>query len=199
MSNTLQSIESIAQSGQTTMKEPVDPIQKEYEEGKQFFESGNLSQAAVALHNAFVGFEEKDDEIGIANASNMLGKVCLARGDNEIALKHFERAFTICDKSNDRMSIVAVLKELIKVYRALQQNDKVITTCLDLLDHYQDNRDPQGTVTTLEEMAVTYASMHEKSKAADAYRTIASIHQNFKHEKMAAKFLKKADELNDES
>jgi len=195
MSNTLQSIDSIAQSGKEENKKPLDPVQKDYEEGKRLFESGEFGGAALALHNALIGYEQKDDEFGIANACNVLGKVCLSRDENESALSHFKRVLAICDKSNDRMSIVAVLKELIKVYKALKQNGKAVATCLDLLDHYQDNRDPQGTVTTLEEMAQIYELMNEKGKAADAYKTIASIHKNFKHDRMAGDYLKKAEML----
>jgi hypothetical protein len=64
-----------------------------------------------------------------------------------------------------------------------------------MLDHYQDNRDPQGTVTTLEEMAGIYVSSGRREKAADTYRTIASIHKNFGHKNIDAGYLEKAAEL----
>lgn len=192
MSSKVQSLDAIGPMSGTAAEGPSDPVQKEYEEGKKLLENQEYGQAAVALHNALIGFEEKNDENGIANASNQLGNLCLARGEFENGLKHYQRALAICDAANDRMSILAVLKRIVTVYRGLKQFDKAIETSLDILDHYQDNRDPQGSVTTLEEMAEIYLEAGSPGKAADAYRTIASIHKNFRHDNIAAKYTQKA-------
>ncbi len=178
---------------------PLDPLQAEYEEGKKFLENGEFGQAAVALHNALLGFQEKEDETGVANASNQLGHVCLARSDYASAFNHYQKALSICEKCNDRMSVLAVLKKIVEVHQGLEQYDQAIKICLEILDHYHDNRDPQGTVETMEKMAEVYLQMDDKEKAADTYRTIASIHKNFKHQNIAAGFLKKADELTGKS
>lgn len=180
---------------QSQAKKETDPVKVEYEEGKKYYENKEYGQAAVALHNALVGFEEKKDEAGIANASNQLGHVCLARKEYESALKHYQRTFEICDASNDRMSLLLVMDRMITANRGLEKYDAAITLCLDALDHYQDNRDPQGTVDTLEKMASTYIASGDNKKAADAYRTISSIHKNFKHDNSAAKFIEKAEAL----
>lgn len=195
MTDKLQSIDTIGPLDKAEMKKPSDPLQAEYEEGKRYLENQEYGQAAVALHNALVGFKEKNDEAGIANASNQLGHVCFGREEYESALQHYQQALTICEKSNDRMSILAVMKKIVGVYSKLQQYDKAIESCLIVLDHYQDNRDPQGTVTILEEMAEIYLEAGKKDKAADSYRTIASIHKNFRHENIAAGFMKKAEML----
>ena len=195
MSNPIQSLDSIAPMDNSNVKKESDLVNAEYEEGKRFFEDKDYGQAAVALHNALVGFEEKKDESGIANASNQLGNVCLARKEYESALTHYHRALDICDKSNDRMSILSVMDKMVDANKGLEKYDIAINLCLDILDHYQDNRDPQGTVETLEEMAQIYISWGDKSKAADAYRTISSIHKNFKHNNIAAQFIDKAEAL----
>ena len=195
MSNPIQSLDSIAPMNNSKAKKESDPVKAEYEEGKSFIENKDYGQAAVALHNALVGFEEKKDEAGIANASNQLGHVCLARKEFASALTHYQRAFDICDKSNDRMSILAVLSKMVEANKELEKYDVAINLSLDILDHYQDNRDPQGTVDTLEKMADIYLAKRDKSKAADAYRTISSIHKNFKHDNIAAKFIEKAESL----
>ena len=199
MTDNLQSIETIGSVDKSKPVKPSDPLQAEYEEGKRFLENQEYGQAAVALHNALVGFKEKNDDAGIANASNQLGHVCLAREEYENALKHYQKAYDICDKSNDRMSVLAVLKKIVEVQRSLKQYDMAIKSSLAILDHYQDNRDPQGTVTTLEEMAEIYLKAEKNEKAADTYRTIASIHKNFRHETIAASFMKKAERLTSES
>lgn len=199
MTENLQRLDSIGTMGASPTAKPSDPLQADYEEGKKYFENQAYGQAAVALHNALVGFTERDDQTGIANASNQLGHVCFARGEYESSLQHYQRALDICDKSNDRMSVLAVSKKIVEVQKALKEYALAITSCLAILDHYHDNRDPQGTVTTLEEIAELYLKLEQKEKAADTYRTIASIHKNFRHENIAAGFMKKAAQLTDES
>jgi Tfp pilus assembly protein PilF len=50
-------------------------------------------------------------------------------------------------------------------------------------------------VAVLEQMADIYQMAGNKEKAADAYRTIASIHSNFKHKDIAQSYLDKAADL----
>jgi hypothetical protein len=64
-----------------------------------------------------------------------------------------------------------------------------------MLDQYQDNRDAQGTVATLAEMADAYLAIGQKESAADAYRTIGKIHKNFRHDTTAAGFMEKAAQV----
>jgi tetratricopeptide (TPR) repeat protein len=194
-SNTIQPIDSIGPVDKDKTKKETDSVKIEYNEGKKYYENESYGQAAVALHNALVGFEERKDESGIANASNQLGHVCLARKEFESALTHYQRAFEICDKANDRMSVLAVMHKMVEAHKELGNHLQAVKICLDMLDYYQDNRDPQGTVDTLEKMAQIYIDQGEKSKAADAYRTISSIHKNFKHENIAGQFLEKAAAL----
>jgi len=195
MSNKLQTLDSIGTLDGDRKEGPQDAIKKEYQEGLRLLELKEYGQAAVALHNALLGFEEKNDESGIANASNQLGHVCLLRNEYEVALSHYKRALTICDKANDRMSSLAVLNKIVTAQKGLKKYDEAIVICLDMLDLYQDNRDPQGTVSTLETMAEIYLEDGHKEKAADAYKTISSIHKNFRHDSMAARYLEKAVEL----
>ncbi len=200
MSGKLQNIESISPvSGDQVEKKVTDSVQAEYEEGKRFLENNNPGQAAVALHNALIGFEKRNDEPGVANACNQLGLVCLAGKEYELALEHFQRTFAICDKSNDRMSLIAVSKNIISAYRGLEQYDKAVSMALDILDWYQDNRDPQGAVVTLELLAEIYVDSGNNNGAADAYRTAASIHKNFKHNNIAAGLIEKAELLEKQS
>jgi tetratricopeptide (TPR) repeat protein len=196
MTTPLQDISSIAPlAADGKNKKPVDPIVADYEEGKRLLANHNYGQAAVSLHNALLGYEEKGDETGIANASNQLGHVCLARKEFEQAEKHYQRAWEICEKLQDPMSQIALQKQFIAVYCGLKDYTQAIAVCLDLLDRYHMNNDPRGTVRVMEEMATIYLAAGEKAKAADAYRTVASIHQNFQHRTTAEGYLKKARDL----
>ena len=189
--NTLQSLDAIQPITQDGEKSS-DPVDKEYQEGKKFLEDGDLSQAAVALHNALVGYEQKDNSVGVANASNQLGHVCLQKDDYANALKHYLRAYEICDELNDRMSVLAVAHKIVDVYFGLEDYKNAVKWCLEIIDLYHDNRNPQGMVLIMEKLATIYIEAGDTELAADTYRTIASIHKNFKHEKMAQNFLEKA-------
>ncbi len=196
MSTTIQDINSIvplADSGKTAGN--VNPVRADYEEGKRLVESGELAQAAVSLHNALLGYEEEKDETGIANAANQLGHICLAKKDYEQARMHYQKAWDVCEKMQDSMSLVSLLKKFVLVYWGMKQYRRATDVCLDLLDRYNANNDPQGTVTVLVDLAEIYLESGEKAKAADAYRTVASIHNNFKHHNIAESFIRKAKEL----
>lgn len=196
MSNNIQNIKDISpMSAAADDQKITDPVQAEYHQGKKYLEQGNTGQAAVALHNALIGFEERNDQSGIANASNQLGNACVQRREYENALKHYLRAEKICTQLGDPLSLMALSKQFVLVYSKLGQYKEAVARCLDLLERYRTNNNPQGTVDVLENMAEIYLQSGDTGKAADAYRTIASVHRNFRHEKTAAAYLQKAEEL----
>ena len=176
-------------------EEPKDPVQKEFEEGKGFLEQNNLSQAAVCFHNVLRIREEQADEPGIANACNQLGHVCLMKEEYELAEKHYKRAWEICDKLGDLMSLLSLRQKLIEVYRGKKDYQRAINESLDLLDKYRDLNNPHASVALLELLASIFIDSGNKAGAADAYRTIASIHRNFKHQNFAERYEEKAKEL----
>ncbi|MBU0960719.1 MAG: tetratricopeptide repeat protein [Proteobacteria bacterium] len=196
MISNIQPMNDIRQAGKKKEKErSSDPIQAEYDDGKEFLQKNELSQAAIAFHNALRGFEEKNNQDGIANASNQLGNVCLEKGEFEKALQYYQRTWEICDRFDDPMSLLALSKQLVAVYRGLGDHKMALQSCLDMLETYHLNNNPQGTVETMESMVEIYLDQGEKKKAADAFRTIASIHANYNHKNIAESFLNKAKEL----
>lgn len=196
MVSNIQTMTDIQQAGKKKEKKrSSDPVQAEYEDGKEFLEKKELSQAAVAFHNALRGFEEKNNQDGIANASNQLGNVCLEKGDFEKALQHYQRSWEICDRFGDAMSLLTLSKQLIVVHRGLGDYSKALEICLGMLDTYHLNNNPQGTVETMESMVDLYLDQGEKKKAVDTLRTIASIHANYNHKSIAEDLMKKATEL----
>ncbi len=188
----LQSLDAIAPVGN---KKTTDPAQALYEEGKEFLGKNELAQAAVALHNALLAFEENGNSNGVANASYQLGLVCLQRQEYEKALQQYQRAWEICEKQDDPMSLTAISIQLILVYQGLKQYPEAIKICFDLIDSYQRNNNPKGTVETMERLVAVYLDAGEAAKAADVYRTIASIHSRYKHKNIAEQFMEKAKAL----
>ncbi|MBM9518872.1 tetratricopeptide repeat protein [Desulforhopalus vacuolatus] len=174
---------------------PNTPEQKEYEEGKRLLENGNFGQAAAALHNALLSFEEKENKSGIANASNQLGHLCLEKKDYEGALKHYQRVRDICDEAGDRMSLIAVLDKRIDAWLGLENYSKALEDSFTILDFHEDNRNVQGVVVIMERIADIHLLAGEKEEAADTYRVIASIHSNFKHKGYSKRFEEKAEKV----
>jgi hypothetical protein len=68
---------------------------------------------------------------------------------------------------------------------------------LSIVDTYGAYNNPAGAVAILEELAKLYLDMGERAKATDTYRTIASIHKNFKHQRHAQEFLDMAGKIED--
>jgi tetratricopeptide (TPR) repeat protein len=196
MNNPIQNINAIAPvAGGLQNSASADPAQAEYSQGKALLERNELGPAAVALHNALLGFEEQNNEGGVANASNQLGSLCLLRNEFDAALRHFRRAEEICQRLHDPMSLQALSRQYIRAYTGSGQYKKAIAQCLDLLDVFEANNNPKGVVEIMEQMAEIYLQAGEKKSAADAYKTIASIHNNFKHKNIAAQFLEKAQHI----
>ena len=173
-------------------QEAEDPARADYNKGKELRAAGDEAQAASFFHNALVGFEQNGDDQGVANASDQLGDICAARQNHEKAIAHYQRAYAICDKENDMFSLIALQKKMGAAQRALKQYDKAVNIYLNVIDIYAGYNNPAGTVNVMEELAKLYLEMGERQKSADTYRTIASIHKNFKHNIQAQEFMDKA-------
>ncbi|MEN8200084.1 MAG: hypothetical protein ABFR63_08430, partial [Thermodesulfobacteriota bacterium] len=107
----------------------------------------------------------------------------------------YQRAWDICERFNDPMSLLALSKQFVLIHREAGEYAKAIDLCLDMIDTHHGNNDPAGTVEAMETMAEIYQEQGEKKKAADVYRSIASIHANFKHQNFAKRFEEKAAAL----
>ena len=198
MSTPIQKIDSIGPAAENDESQPVkSQAQLDYDEGRGYVERGEAALAAVALHNALLGFEEENDQEGIANASNQLGHACLLREEFDKAVVHYKKAWEICEQLGDHFSLLSLAKTLAEAHKGAGEYRLALDLCLDLLDSYQKNNDPKNSVEVLEQMAEIYVAAGEKLRAADAYKTAASIHANFNHSTMAESLRKKAAELTD--
>ena len=175
--------------------EAEDPAQADYDRGRELLAAGDEIQAASFFHNALVGFEQKGDDLGVANAADQLGDICSGRKDHEKAIVHYQRAYEICDRENDRFSLIALQKKMALAKRVLEQYDEAVKIYLNVIDIYAGYNNPAGTVATMEELAKLYLEMGERHKSADTYRTIASIHKNFKHTIQAQEYMDKAAQV----
>ncbi len=176
-------------------EQTIDPARKDYIEGRKFFSNGDYSQAALAFHNALRGFEEQGDEQGVANAADRLGDTCLAREEYAMALANYQRASVICEKEDDSFSQLALNKKMAVAYRKLGDREKALELLYDMLEHYRLTQNPKGAVEILIVIAEIYSEQGDKIKAADAYRSVASIHARFKHSRLAEEFNQQATAL----
>jgi tetratricopeptide (TPR) repeat protein len=196
----LQSLESIGpvQSCEHTAGGGIEnesEAKRDYRQGREALDKQDLTQAVICFHNALKGFEEDQDQQGVANASDRLGDTCMAREEFGMAVDHYQRALTICRQLDDSFSQAAVQRKLVACHRKLGEYDQALSTLFDLTEHYRLLRNPKGTVEVLIVIAETYVEMGKHDLAADTYRTVASIHQNFKHSRLAAEFSQRADQL----
>lgn len=200
MSTPIQKLDSIGPAAQAQdPNQEKSQAQLDYDEGRGYVERGEAALAAVSLHNALRGFEEENNREGIANASNQLGHACLLRNEYDKAVVHYRKAWEICEELGDHVSLLTLAKQLAEAHKGRGEYRQALDLCLDLLDTYQKNNDPQNSVDMLERMADIYIAAGENERAADAYKTAASIHANFNHSSIADSLKKKAAELLQES
>ena len=198
VSETIQPLDSIAPLEEDKNKEITDPARRDYIQGREEYTAGDFTAAAVSFHNALRGFEEQGDQLGVANASDRLGDTCMAREEYEMALDHYKRAREICEKEEDSFSILALHKKMAICFRKLERLDESLELIHDMLEHYQLTKNPQGVVDTLTVMAEVFIQQGRIAQAADAFRTISSIHANFKHKRLAEEFARRAADLEEE-
>lgn len=179
--------------------EDLDPARKDYLEGRKLYSQGDYAQAAQAFHNALRGFEEQGDEQGVANAADRLGDACLAREEYAMAIANYRRAFAVCEKEDDSFSQLSLNKKMAAAYRKLGDHEKGLELLFDMLEHYRLTNNPKGAVEILVSIAETYAEQGDRARAADAYRSVASIHARFKHSRQAAEFNQRAEALEREA
>ena len=198
MSTSIQPLSSIGPADPEKAREDAlkkDPAKRDYIEGRELFKKGDYTMAAMSFHNALKGFEEKGDEQGVANAADRLGDVCLEKEDYATALQHYLRAYRFCDKEEDSFSTLALNKKIAVAYRRQGELDKALEIVFDMVEHYQLTKNPKGMVDVMVVIGELYQEKGEKQKAADTFRTVASIHKNFKHKRKAEEFSAFAEEL----
>lgn len=200
MTTPVQNIDSIGPVEENTESQSTkSQAQLDYDEGRGYVERGEAALAAVALHNAMRGFEEENNREGAANAANQLGHACLMKNEFDKAVVHYKKAWQICEELGDSLSLLSVAKQLAEAHKGLGEYRQALDFCLDLLDTYQKNNDPKNSVEVLERMAEIYNDAGDKLRAADAYKTAASIHANFNHSTIAESLREKAAKLVEES
>ncbi|NOX25526.1 MAG: tetratricopeptide repeat protein [Deltaproteobacteria bacterium] len=169
--------------------------QLDYEQGMSFLNDKEETQAAAAFHNAIVGFEQDKDEKGIANAAVRLADICFKKHDFVKAMNFCGRAYDICSAGDDTFSLICIKETQAKIYSQWGKYKEAVRLYIELVADYNDTRNPQGAVNSLETLAELYLKGKEKDKAADCYKTIASIHKSFKHVTYYGRYLKKAESL----
>ena len=179
----------------TPAEKEKSQAQQDYEKGQEYLKKKELGQAAAAFHNALLGFEQDDEENGVANAVDKLGDICLEKKEFAKALGYFDRAYAICQRHTDRFSLFSLERKKARLYDESGDHDKAIAAYVDVIDEYNALRDPRGAVEALETLGEIYLKVKEKAKAADCYRLIASIHKNYKHNNFHARYMKKAEAI----
>ncbi|MDX9840673.1 MAG: tetratricopeptide repeat protein, partial [Desulfobulbus sp.] len=105
----------------------------------------------------------------------------------------------VSEKEDDSISQHSHNKKMAAAYRKLGDHEKALELLFDILEHYRLTNNPKGAVEILVVIAETYAEQGDRARAADAYRSVASIHARFKHSRQAAEFNQRAEALEREA
>lgn len=167
----------------------------DYEEGLEHQKNEELTLAANMYHNALIGYEQDNDQHGIANAAARLGDICHRNQDYDKALEHYERAYNICQQETDHSSIFTLEQKLARIYLEKEDYQEALRRYVEIMDEFEALRNPRGVVNTLETLAHIYLKLGKKENAAEAYKVAASIHKNFKHIDAADELKQKAEEI----
>ena len=81
--------------------------------------------------------------MGVANAADRLGDVCMAKEEYAKAIDHFKRAAEICEREDDSFSILALNKKLAAAYRKQGEPEKSFELLFDMLEHYRLTKQSQ--------------------------------------------------------
>jgi tetratricopeptide (TPR) repeat protein len=187
--------EETKQSEEEAKEKEKTQAEKDYDEAKERLKDKDVAQAANLFHNALLGFEEENNENGVANSLDQLGDICFERGDFDKAEAHYQKAYAIVEKVVDRFSLLSLNKKLAKTSHQKKDYDKAISLYLDLLDEYSALNNPQGSVNTFEIMSAIFLEKGDKAGAIDALKTAASIHAGFGHKKDYQELLDKAAKI----
>ncbi len=190
MSNEIPKMSEVEEHNQEKEQAKAD-----YKTGLDFLRNGETTFAAHAFHNAMMGYRQLGDQHGMANAADKLADVCLEREEYPQALEHIATAYAICEKEEDQSSLISLRRKIARAKAGMGKYDEAGAIYIDLVDYYQGSRSPKGTVEVLELLAELYLKKGDPGAAADAYRTVAAIHANFKHKKIAQEYLAKAEAL----
>ncbi len=172
-----------------------DSAQEDYQSGVDYLSKGDFSMAANAFHNALIGYEQADNQEGVANAYDKLGDLCFQRGDFDKALYYIDKIYVICEEKKDFFSILSLRKKKAACFSSLKKYSEAIALYLDLLDVYEGMQNPESAVKMILNIADIYQEKGELKNCVDAYKTAASIHANYKHPNKAAELMAKAEEL----
>ncbi len=174
---------------------PKSQARKDYDSGVSHLNNKEYAMAANAIHNALKGWEEEDNQNGIANACDKMADILVGKEKYEQALEFYDRAYEICTNDFDRYSLISLENKKANVFAKLGRFPEAINLYLELFDEYSSNRDAGNTVAILETLSELYISNKQKDKAADCFKLMASIHLSYKHKKESEECEAKAKEL----
>ena len=109
--------------------------------------------------------------------------------------KNRSLSFEVLLEEEDSFSTLALHKKMAACYRKLGRLDEALELLYDMIEHYQLTKNPKGVVDILMVTAEVYVQQGRINEAADSYRTISSIHANFKHQRLAKEFAGRAEGL----
>jgi predicted ATPase/class 3 adenylate cyclase len=158
-------------------------------EGTFAFQLGEYGAALELLNLAIAGFSAAGDEIGVARATDVLGRLAAYRGEGETARFLFERAVTQFRRAGDEASVASVLRALGRLARYRGHYDASAQYIEDALAASARAQSDHELAETLHDLGRLANRRAEYDKAAELLQRALTQYREIGDEQGAANAL----------
>ncbi len=157
----------------------------EYTEfGNSYFNQGNYKQALEFFALSLSANISVDNEEGIAQSTNSIGKVLVAIGELDLAEKNFSKSLDLSYKIDSPLLIIQSANNLGEVYMQRDELEKAVSLFQEALKQINDpDRGPSGKEDKRAEGAIVFHNL------GSAYKKLNELDE-------ALTFLENAAEIN---
>ena len=129
--------------------------------------SGDWDKAIEHCYRSLKTFEEKGDDLGIAQMTGSLGRIYADMGEKELAARYFERSLTDFQRLGDKRSAAWVLDRLGRIAGQRMDWDKALSYFNSSLSLFEQQGESQSQGIVLSNLGRIYLQMGEATAARE--------------------------------
>lgn len=145
---------------------------------RQKQQQADLKEAIKRLASALQHWQIADNNERMAEAHNLMGRICLALGDNEKALEYFEPALKLFRQTGGKGGEANVLNNMSIAYQYLNQNKKTFELSSISLGIAKELGDNFSSLAALNSIGFYYKYICEYRKALDYYDQVLELNKS---------------------
>lgn len=138
---------------------------------------GKVSKARACYEEARVLYENKHDDLGLANTLKSLGDLEKRLGGMDKARDCYKEAQRLYKKKNDDLGLANTLKSLGDLERRLDELSKTRTCYEEALAFFKNNGDDQGLANTLKSLGDLESRLGELGNACEHYCQAQNLYE----------------------